>query len=428
MIGRPLAAWLVAAAMPLLSIACDKAPGAAGGASAGPVEVGVITLSPRDVTLTTELPGRTSPFRVAEVRARATGIVQKRHFTEGADVVEGQKLFTLDSAPYQADAARARAALSRAEATAANSKVQAERAEMLTREGVGSKAQTDDAAAAARTAEADVAASRAALQAAGISLGFTNVVAPISGRIGRAEVTEGGFAQAATATLLATIQQLDPLYVDLTWASADALRLRRDLESGKIKAEGGKALVTIVLEDGSAHPQKGELQFTDASVDPTTGSVSLRVLVPNPKRDLLPGMFVRARLEEGTRAQAIVVPQRGVTRDANGKATALVVGQDNKVERRAVDTEREVDNGWLVLGGLAGGDRVIVEGLQKVRPGAEVKVVPAKEAPPPASAAAAAAAAAAGATGSAQVGVVPPPGASAAPAASAKPAADQPVR
>jgi membrane fusion protein (multidrug efflux system) len=380
MIVRPFALRLAAAVLLIASAGgCGRKASGAGPAPAAAVEVGVVTLAPRDVTLTTELPGRTAPLRVAEVRARATGIVQKRLFTEGSEVKEGDKLFTLDSAPYQADAARARAALVRAEAQAANAKVQAERARMLSVEGVASKAEQDNAAAAARTAEADVAAARAALHAANISLGFTSVTAPISGRIGRAEVTEGGFVQATSATLLATIQQLDPVYVDLTWASADALRLRRDLESGKIKAEGGKAPVEIVLEDGNIHPERGQLQFTDVSVDPSTGSVSLRVIVPNPNRVLLPGMFVRARLEEGVRPQAIVVPQRGVTRDANGRATALVVTADNKVERRKVGTDREVDNGWLVLDGLAAGDRVIVEGLQKVRPGADVKAVPAKE-------------------------------------------------
>jgi membrane fusion protein (multidrug efflux system) len=376
----PRLAVQLAAAVWLTSLAgCGrKAPGA-GAAPTGPVEVGVVTLVARDVTLTTELPGRTAPFRVAEVRARATGIVHKRLFTEGSEVKEGDKLFAIDSAPYQADAARARAVLVRAEAQAANAKVQAERAKSLSAEGVASKAEQDNAAAAARTAEADVSAARAALQAASITLGFTNVTAPISGRIGRAEVTEGGFVKAESATLMATIQQLDPLYVDLTWASVDALRLQRDLQSGKIKAEGGKASVEVILEDGKPHPERGQLQFTDVSVDPSTGSVSLRVIVPNPSRALLPGMFVRARLEEGTRSQAIVVPQRGATRDANGRATALVVTADNKVERRKVSTEREVDNGWLVLDGLAAGDRVIVEGLQKVRPGAEVKAVPAKE-------------------------------------------------
>jgi membrane fusion protein (multidrug efflux system) len=380
MILRPFALRLAAAVLLIASAGgCGRKASGAGAAPAAAVEVGVLTLAPRDVTLTTELPGRTAPLRVAEVRARATGIVQKRLFTEGSEVKEGDKLFTIDSAPYQADAARARAALVRAEAQAANANVQAERARMLSVEGVASKAEQDNAAAAARTAEADVAAARAALHAANISLGFTSVTAPISGRIGRAEVTEGGFVQATSATLLATIQQLDPVYVDLTWASADALRLRRDLESGKIKAEGGKAAVEIVLEDGTIHPERGELQFTDVSVDPSTGSVSLRVIVPNPNRVLLPGMFVRARLEEGVRPQAIVVPQRGVTRDANGRATALVVTADNKVERRKVGTDREIDNGWLVLDGLAAGDRVIVEGLQKVRPGADVKPVPAKE-------------------------------------------------
>jgi membrane fusion protein (multidrug efflux system) len=371
----------VAALAPLALGGCDRTPDVKPAPAQGPVEVGVVTLEAKDLTLTTELPGRTSPFRIAEVRARVDGIVQKRLFTEGADVEEGQPLFQLESAPYQAAYARAKAQLTRAEATVTNARVRAQRAQQMFAEGVGSEAERDDAQAALLAAEADVTASTALLRAAAIDLGFTKVDAPLAGRIGRAEVTEGALAQRATATLLATIQQLDPLYVDLTWSSAEALRLRRDVESGKVKTTGGKAEVEVVLEDGRLHPHKGELQFADVSVDPSTGSISLRAIVPNPGKHLLPGMFVRARIAEGVRPAAILVPQRGVTRDARGVPTALVVNEAGKVERRELVTEREVGPDWLVSKGVVAGDRVIVEGLQRVRPGVEVKAVPAAPLP-----------------------------------------------
>jgi membrane fusion protein (multidrug efflux system) len=366
-------------ALALLALAgCDrKASGAPGGPPPGaPAEVGVVTIAPRDVILTTELPGRTSPFRVAEVRARVNAIVLERLFTEGSDVTAGQKLFRLDAAPYEADLARASASLARAKATAANARLQADRATQMSREGVGSKQEQENASAALQAAEADVAAAHAALRAAGIAIGFTTVTAPVAGHIGRAEVTEGAFVQQSSATLMATIQQLDPMYVDLVWSSTEAMRLRHDVESGKLKSTDGKAKVEVVLEDGRVLAEKGELQFTDVTVDPSTGSVSLRALVPNPRRELLPGMFVRARFEEGTRPQAILVPQRAVTRDAGGRASALVV-KDGKVERRTLKTEREVGDAWLVTEGLAPGEQVVLEGLQKVRPGGSVTTVPA---------------------------------------------------
>jgi membrane fusion protein, multidrug efflux system len=362
----------------LTTMGCDRTPGAQARPAPGPVEVGVVTIEPRDVTLTTELLGRTAPFRVAEVRARVNGIVLQRLFTEGTDVTAGQKLFRIDAAQYDAELQRANASLTRALATAANARLQSDRAVQLSQEGVGSKQEQENAAAALKTAEADVAAARAAVRAAGINLGFTSVTAPIAGYIGRAEVTEGAYAQQSTATLLATIQQLDPMYINLVWSSTEALRLRHDLETGKLKSEGGKAQIEVVLEDGRAYAERGEIQFTDVSVDPSTGSVSIRAVVPNPRRELLPGMFVRARIEEGKRPQAILVPQRGVTRDANGRATALVV-KEGKIERRQLETEREVGASWLVLKGLEAGTHVVVEGLQKVRPGAAVTTVPARD-------------------------------------------------
>jgi membrane fusion protein (multidrug efflux system) len=342
------------------------------------VEVGVVTITPAPLTLTRELPGRTTPFRSAEVRARVNGIVQRRLFTEGSDVKEGQKLFLIDPAPYEAELDRARAALARAEATLAHTKVVAERHATLIKTNVVSQQDYDNAMAAQKTAEADVAAARAAEQAARINYGFTTVTAPVSGRIGRAMVTEGAYAQASQATLLAVIQQIDPMYVDLSQSADEALKLRRSIEAGKLQGNAaGKAQVRLVTDDGRDYPLPGTLQFTDVTVDPGTGSITLRALFPNPRGELLPGMFVRARIEEGVNPAALLVPQVGVTRDQKGLPIALVVNADRKVERRSIVTDRAVGNAWLVTEGIQPGDQVIVEGVQKVRPGAAVNPVPA---------------------------------------------------
>ena len=360
-----------------LSAGCKEKSGAqAAPAPPPPAEVGVVTVTPADVTLTRELPGRTSAFRVAEVRARVNGIVQRRLFEEGADVKEGQPLFKIDAAPYQAALESAQAGLARAEASVTSRRLSAQRYGELVGTNAVSKQEADDAVAALKGAEADVAANRAALKTARINLGYTTVTSPIAGRIGRAAVTEGAFAQAGSATLLATVQQLDPLYVDLTWSSAELLRLRRDIESGKVKGNDGQAEIKIVLEDGREYAEPGKLQFADASVDPTTGSISLRAIVPNPRGELLPGLFVRARIAEGTSPNAILVPQRAVTRDATGKALVLVVGPDKKVERRVVTATRPIGEAWLVTDGLKAGEQIIVEGLQKAKPGAVVNPVP----------------------------------------------------
>jgi membrane fusion protein (multidrug efflux system) len=352
-------------------------------APAGPVEVGVVTLEPRSVTLTRELPGRTSAYRVAEVRARVNGIVLKRLFVEGSDVREGQPLFTIDAAPYRATLEGAKAQLARAEAQLANAKLLASRYEDLVKDNAVSRQEYENALAALKASEADVAAGRAAVETAQINLGYTTVRSPVAGRIGRSAVTEGAYVQQAQATLLATVQQLDPVFVDLTQASADVLRLRRDLEEGKLQSAGkGQAKVKLVLEDGREYGQIGTLQFTDVTVDPSTGSIALRALFPNPKKDLLPGMFVRARLEEGVNPDALLVPQQAVSRDQKGLPFALVVGADNKVERRQISADRAVGDAWLVTAGLKRGEQVIVDGLQKVRPGAEVKAVPAGAAAP----------------------------------------------
>ncbi|WP_242338283.1 MULTISPECIES: efflux RND transporter periplasmic adaptor subunit [Anaeromyxobacter] len=375
---RAGASLATVAALALALSGCERTQAKGPPAAARPVEVGVVTLAPTSVTLVKELPGRTSAFRVAEVRARVNGIVLKRLFTEGSDVKEGQPLFRIDPAPYQAALDSAKAALARAEAKVASARLQAQRYTELVEANAVSRQEHDDAVATLKSAEADVAAGRAAVQAARINLGYTTVTSPVPGRIGRSAVTEGAYVQQAQATLLATVQQLDPLYVDVTQSSTDALRLRRDLESGKLQSAGkNQASVSLVLEDGREYEQHGTLQFSDVSVDAGTGSISLRAIFPNPRGDLLPGMFVRARINEGVNPQAILVPQRGVTRDQKGQPTALVVNAEKKVELRQLVTDRTIGDTWLVTDGLKAGDRVIVEGLQKVRPGAEVVPVPA---------------------------------------------------
>jgi membrane fusion protein (multidrug efflux system) len=366
--------------LPLALTALLAACGGKGGApvAPGPVEVGVITVTPRPVTLTRDLPGRTSAYRVAEVRARVNGIVLKRLFTEGSDVKEGQRLFLIDASPYEAALDGARAALARAEANQANARLQGERYTDLVKDGSVSRQEYENAMAALKSGEADVAAARAAEQAARINLGYTTVTSPVSGRIGRAAVTEGAYVQAGQATLLATVQQLDPIYVDVTQSTTEVLKLRRDLEAGRLVTAGqGQARVRLVTEDGREYAQAGTLQFADVSVDPGTGSIGLRALFPNPKGELLPGMFVRARLEEGVSPQALLVPQVGVTRDQKGLPVVLVVNADKKVERRQLVTDRAIGDAWLVTEGLKAGEQVIVEGLQKVRPGALVNPVPA---------------------------------------------------
>ena len=374
---RPVAAAATAfLGLSLLLAACGGKSGPP--AAQAPVEVGVVAIHPTTITLTRELPGRTTPFRVAEVRARVNGIVQKRLFAEGSDVKEGQKLFLIDPAAYQAALDGAKAALARAEATLANARVVAARHADLIKNNVVSQQDHDNAMAALKTGDADVAAARAAEQTARINLGYTTVTAPVSGRIGRSAVTEGAYVQAAQATLLATVQQINPMYVDLTQSADEVLRLRRDMESGRLQgSDKGQARVRLVTDDGREYPIVGTLQFAELTVDPGTGSIALRALFANPKGELLPGMFVRARIEEGVSPKALLVPQVGVTRDQKGLPVAMVVNAEKKVERRQLVTDRAVGNAWLVTDGIRPGDQVIVEGLQKVRPGALVNPVPA---------------------------------------------------
>jgi membrane fusion protein, multidrug efflux system len=358
----------------------DKAAAPPPGAQ-GPVQVGVITVAAQPVTLTKELPGRTSALRVAEVRARVNGIVQKRLFTEGTDVKQGQVLFVIDPAPYQAVLESAQAQVARAEASVASAQSLSDRYATLIQSNAISRQEYEDAASRLKIAQADVAAARAAVKAARINLDYTSVAAPIAGRIGRAEVTEGAYVQQGTATLMATVQQIDRVYVDVTMSSAEHARMRRAVEAGELQTTEGGAKVALVLEDGRVYAEPGALQFADVSVDPTTGSIALRAIFGNPRGELLPGMFVRARIEEGTSPRAILLAQKAVSRDQSGRPTALVVGKDRKVELRPLITERSIGDSWLVTSGLAVGDQVIVDGLQRVRPGAEVNPVPAA-APP----------------------------------------------
>jgi membrane fusion protein (multidrug efflux system) len=360
-------------------VACGKDPQAS--APQAP-EVSVVTLKPRSVSITEELPGRTTAFRVAEVRPQVSGIVQKRLFTEGGEVRAGEQLLQIDPATYRASLGAAEAALKRAEARLISARLLAERYKPLIDAHAVSQQDYDNAVADHAQAEAEVASARSQLESARINVVYTQVLSPISGRIGRAMVTEGALVTANQAQPLATVQQLDPIYVDISQSSAQLLRLQRQLADGVLQQdEKNQADVLLTLEDGSAYAEKGKLQFSEVSVDPTTGAVVLRAIFPNPKRQLLPGMFVRAQLAQGQRSDALMVPQRGVTRNQRGEATVLVVGQDNKVTERVVITDRVVNNEWLVSRGLAAGDRVIVEGLQKVRPGAAVRVIEASAEP-----------------------------------------------
>ncbi len=334
-----------------------------------------MVIEPRPVTLVRELPGRVTPVRVAEVRARVDGIVEKRLFTEGSDVKEGEVLYQIEAAPYEAQLAAARAELARAEATLVRVRLAAERNEKLVKSNAVSREEQEDSAAALRAAEAEVAARRAAVKMARIQLDYTKVRAPVAGRIGRSEVTEGAYVRQAEGTMMTTIQQLDSVYVDITQSAAELLRLRRELEAERLQRGEGGTKVTLILEDGQVYDEVGTLQFADATVGESTGSVTLRALFPNPRKELLPGMFVRAKLEQGTNPRAILVPQRAVARDQRGVATVLVVGADDKVERREIVAERALGDHWLVTEGLSEGDRVIVDGLQKARPGEAVVVV-----------------------------------------------------
>ena len=355
-------------------------------------EVAVLTMNTSNVALNIALPGRTAPFLLAEVRARVDGIVQARRFREGADVKAGDPLYLIDPAPYRAALASAEAELQRARATLASNTSQLERNQVLVKENAVSKQEFENAEAAQLEAAADVAAARAAVETARINLGYTSVSAPITGRSSVSAVTQGAYVQGGSATLMTTIQQLDPMYVDLQQSSVEGLQLRREIAAGKVRMGGdGAARVVLTLEDGSTYAREGTLEFSGVTVDPATGSVTMRARFPNPEHLLLPGMFVRAAVSQGVRQSVMRVPAQAVTRNPQGAGTVMLVGADDKTQLRVVRTGPLVDGHWLVEDGLKEGERVIVSGTQKLKPGMTVRVRPAA---PPASAVAAASASA----------------------------------
>ena len=368
LISAATAAVLLAACGPKQSAPPQQTP-----------EVGVVTVQPTAVPVVTELPGRTSAFLVAQVRARVDGIVLRREFTEGGEVKAGQRLYKIDPAPYIATLNNAKATLAKAQANLVSTTAQANRFKVLVAANAVSKQDYDNAVASAGQAAADVAAGKAAVDTAQINLGYTDVTSPVTGQIGVSQVTPGAYVQASAATLLATVQQLDPVYVDLTQSSLDGLKLRREVQEGRLKTSGPDAAkVSLILEDGRTYSEKGKLQFTDVTVDQTTGSVTVRAIFKNADKVLLPGMFVRAKIEEGINDSALVVPQVGITHDQKGQPTTLVVGADNKVELRQIVTTGTFGSNWVVASGLQPGDRVIVQGTDKARPGQQVKPVAAQ--------------------------------------------------
>jgi len=388
----------------LLLSGCGKGPAGGPPPQAAP-EVSVLSITPETVTLSRELPGRTSPHLIAEVRPQVGGIILERLFTEGAEVKAGQVLYRIDPAPYQAAAASAKAnlarakagqnsaqaALARAEANVVPLRLKAERYHGLVASKAVSSQEADEATSALSQAEAEIQSAKAAIvgaaaeigvaeaavKTAQINLAYTKVTAPIAGRIGKSMVTTGALVKAAQDDPLATIQELDPIYVDFTQSSAERLQLLQSLDSGRLKQGGeDQTKVNLLLEDGSSYDREGTLKFSDVTVDPSTGSVTLRALFPNPQQLLLPGMFVRGVVREGVREGALLVPQRAVTRNPNGDALVMLVGAEDKVEPRVIKVQRTIGNDWLVEEGLQAGDRVIMEGTQKARPGTQVKAVP----------------------------------------------------
>lgn len=374
--------WLAASCLALLA-SCE--PGKEGGASGPPggqmppAEVSVVEVQQETVPVTTELPGRVAAQRTADVRARVTGIVQKQLFTEGADVKAGDVLFQIDPALLQASLDSAKATLARAEANLAQAKQRVGRNKPLLATKAVSQQDYDDTASAQAVAAAEVLQAKSAVDTANINLEYTKVTSPINGRIGTAKVTEGALVSSGEATLMASVRQMDPVYFDFTQSSTEMLRLRRAVESGQLmKAPDGGTRVTLKLEDGSIYKHEGRLLFSDVAVDPTTGMVTLRAEFPNPDKILLPGMFGRIKVLEAVNNQALTVPQRVVVRGPNGDATLMVVNAENKVEIRQVKADTAFEDKWVVSGPVKAGEKVIVEGSQKVMAGAPVKPVPFK--------------------------------------------------
>jgi membrane fusion protein (multidrug efflux system) len=367
--------WFLAAAFGALYVslsACARHPAPA---PAPKPAVTVVTLHPTSVSLASELPGRVSAYRIAEVRPQVSGVILKRLFTQGDRVKEGQQLYQIDPAPYQASLSSAQAALAHAQAAVAVARVTAERYQALADIHAVSRQDYDNALAKLQQDEADVASAEAAVRTATINLAYTKVYSPISGRTGRSMVTEGALVTANQPVNLVTITQLDPAYVDLTQPTTTLVRLKRELDSGQLRSVGSnKAAARLLLEDGSPYEAPGTLQFSEVTVDEGTGSVTLRALFPNPDDLLLPGMFVRATVQEGVREGAILAPQQGITHAPDGSATALVVGPNNTIEKRIVELDRALGDQWVVTRGLTAGDRLVVSGLQKVKPGMQVAV------------------------------------------------------
>jgi membrane fusion protein (multidrug efflux system) len=354
-----------------------------------PPEVSVVTTQPQRVPVATELPGRTAAYRVAEVRPQVNGIILKRLFVEGGEVKAGQQLYQIDPAPYAAALQSARAELAKAQAAAKAAATKAARYKELVNRDVVSRQAFEDTIAAEEQTEAQVAVAKAAVEAARINLDYTKVFAPIDGRIGGSSLTEGALVTANQVTPLATVTQLNPIYVDVTQSSADLMRLRRDIAAGRLSGgDGAKAAVRLKLDGEQAYPEQGVLQFSEVTVDPTTGSVRLRAVFPNPQQELLPGLFVRAIVEQAVKENAILVPQQSLVRAADGSTSVWVVGADNKVAARRVTATQALADQWLITSGLEGGERVVVEGLQKIRPGIEVRAVQAAPTRAPATAAA----------------------------------------
>ncbi|MBC7416192.1 MAG: efflux RND transporter periplasmic adaptor subunit [Herminiimonas sp.] len=401
----------------LLSViaACGDKPAASAGGPPPPAEVGIVTVAPTRIALTTELPGRVEASRVAQVRARVPGIVLKRSFREGSEVKAGEILFRIDPAPLQATFSSTEAAVAKADANLAQATLKTQRYKPLVETNAISRQEYDDALTAQKQATADLATARATRQSAGLNLGYATVTAPIAGRIGRAQVTEGALVGQGEATPLATVQQIDPIFVNLTQSSTELLRLRRAMDSGKLQSAGQNAArVTLVTEDGQVYPQTGKLLFSDLTVDESSGAVTLRAEFSNPNRTLLPGMYVRARLEQAVNDAALTVPTQAVQRTTDG-ASVMVVGPDNKVAARPVKADTAQGNVWIVSAGLKPGDRVIVEGLQKAKPGATVKTVNWAGVTPPAGTAPLAPPAVASSASTVSTAPAPAPSAAAAP-------------
>lgn len=381
--GRALRGVALGALL-MASAGCDDQPrrAAANTAAPAPIAVTVLTLQRRDIPVTSVLPGRTAPYRAAEVRPQVGGVLRERHFTEGEAVKAGQSLFQIDPAPFEAAVRRAEAALSRIQAVEQAAASTANRLRTLARAQVVSEQNLENAEATLRQAQADVVSARAALETARIDLGYTRVASPIDGRTGRASVTPGALVTANQTTALVTVTQLDPIYVDLTQPSAVLLQQRRDVASGALRRDSAdRAAARLLLEDGSEYQHAGEVQFSEVIVDQGTGSVTIRAVFPNPDQLLLPGMFVRARVEEGVTDRAILVPHRAVLRTPRGEPMAYVVNAESVVEQRVLRASRSVGNDWLVTEGLAPGDRVVIEGLQRIRIGTQVQASETPSAP-----------------------------------------------